>query len=238
MRKLELSILAAAVLVGGLVCWFIQHSARTKLQASDEALRRQTEQLASWAAENERLSNRLAGAKHVEPLSEEQFRELLRLRNKVGQLYRGRFEADALRAANEQLVQGLAKNGTNQTAWSGEDLAYAGFTDPESALRTTLFAWISGDPGVFVASCTPEEQAELERSREGLSEAEFAARCKAISSLYSPALKGVRVLGKRFASDDEAVVDLYFEGDGKSREFLLKKYNGEWKVTGLLFIFN
>jgi hypothetical protein len=163
---------------------------------------------------------------------------LLRLRNQVGQLDRTRREADELRAANQQLVVGLANSGTNQGYWTGEQLAFAGFADPESAMKSTLAAWISGDPGAFVTSCVPAARAALEKVREASSEAEFAARTKVLASLYRPATEGVRILGKKTISEDEAVLDLYFEGDGKSREFLLKRIEDEWKVTGLQFIFN
>ena len=74
--------------------------------------------------------------------------------------------------------------------------------------------------------------------REATSEAEFAARSKGLAGLYGPATEGVRVLGKKTISQDEAVLDLYFEGDEKSREFLLRRFDDEWRVTGLLFIFN
>ena len=194
--------------------------------------------MALLAAENERLSNSLAGAKNPASPSAAEFRELLRLRNQVGQLDRTRREADELRAANQQLVAGLANSGTNQGYWTGEQLAFAGFADPESAMKSTLAAWISGDPGAFVASCVPAARAALEKVREASSEAEFAARTKVLASLYRPATEGVRILGKKTISEDEAVLDLYFEGDGKSREFLLKRIEDEWKVTGLQFIFN
>jgi hypothetical protein len=135
-------------------------------------------------------------------------------------------------------VAGLANSGTNQGYWTGEQLAFAGFADPESAMKSTLAAWISGDPSAFVASCVPAARAALEKVREASSEAEFAARTKVLASLYRPATEGVRILGKKTISEDEAVLDLYFEGDGKSREFLLKRIEDEWRVTGLQFIFN
>ena len=205
MTRLQFGILSAVILAGGTTCWMVEHSAQTRLLQKNEALRQQADQLALLAAENERLSNSLAGAKSPASLSAAEFRELLRLRNQVGQLDRTRREADELRAANQQLVVGLANSGTNQGYWTGEQLA---------------------------------ARAALEKVREASSEAEFAARTKVLASLYRPATEGVRILGKKTISEDEAVLDLYFEGDGKSREFLLKRIEDEWKVTGLQFIFN
>jgi len=238
MTRLQFSILSAAILAGGAACWMVEHSARTRLLQRNESLRQQAGQLALLAAENERLSNSLAGAKSPASLSAAEFRELLRLRSQVGQLDRTRREVDELRAVNQQLVVGLANSGTNQGYWTGEQLVFAGFADPEVAMKSTLAAWISGDPVAFLASCVPAERVELEKVREATSEAEFAARSKVLAGLYRPATEGVRVLGKKTLSQDEAVLDLYFEGDGKSREFLLRRIEGEWRVTGLLFIFN
>jgi len=208
------------------------------LLQKNEVLRQQADRLAQLAAENERLSNILSGAKSPASLSVAGIHELLRLRNQVVQLDRTRREADELRTANQQLIAGLANSGTNQGYWTGEHLAFAGFTDPELAMKSTLAAWISGDPGAFLAACRPAERAELEKEREATSEAEFAARSKVLAGLYGPATEGVRVLGKKTLSQEEAVLDLYFEGDEKSREFLLRRLGDEWKVTGLLFIFN
>jgi hypothetical protein len=238
MTRLQFGILSAVFLAGGTACWMVEHSAQTSLLQKNEALRQQADQLALLAAENERLSNLLKEGKSPASLSATEFHELLRLRNQVGQLDRTRREADELRAANQRLVVGLANSGTNQGYWTGEQLAFTGFADPESAMKSTLAAWISGDPGAFLASCVPAERAELEKVREATSEAEFAARSKVMAGLYIPATEGVRVLGKKAISKDEAVLDLYFEGDEKSREFLLRRFGDEWRVTGLLFIFN
>jgi hypothetical protein len=238
MTRLQFSILSAVILAGGTACWVAEHSARTRLLQKNESLRQQADQLALLAAENERLNNSLASGKLPASLSTAELRELLRLRNQVGQLDRTRREADELRAMNQQLVVGLANSGTNQGYWAGEQLVFAGFADPESAMKSTLAAWISGDPVAFLASCVPAARADLEKVRQTTSEPEFAARTKVMAGLYRPATEGVRVLGKKTISQDEAVLDLYFEGDGKSREFLLKRIEDEWKVTGLLFIFN
>jgi hypothetical protein len=238
MTRLQFGILGAVILAGGAACWVIEQSAQSGLAQKNESLRQEADQLARLAAENERLSNLLKQGKSPASLSEAEFHELLRLRNQVGQLDRTKREADELRAANQQLVVGLANTGTNQGYWTGEQLAFAGFADPESAMKSTLAAWISGDPGAFLTSCVPAERAALEKERAATSEAEFAARSKCLAGLYGPATQGVRVLGKKTLSQDEAVLDLYFEGDEKSREFQLRRFGDEWRVTGLLFIFN
>lgn len=127
---------------------------------------------------------------------------------------------------------------TNATCWSGADLIYAGFSNPEAAMKSTLWAWIHGDNRAFLASMTPAERADLARQWEGKSEAELAAQSKVLSKLYQPATEGVRILEQRNLGPGKAVLDLYFEGDGKRREFELRQFGEEWRVTGLRSIFN
>jgi hypothetical protein len=42
------------------------------------------------------------------------------------------------------------------------------------------------------------------------------------------------VIGKKLNSPDEAVVDLHYEGEGKTRQFVLRRVAGEWKLHQLV----
>ncbi|MGA2863839.1 MAG: hypothetical protein ABSF95_05075 [Verrucomicrobiota bacterium] len=238
MTRLQLGIISAVLAAGGVVSWSIDHSARMELRKKTEACRQQADLLALWSAENEALSNLLAQGKNRLFLSNEQIRELMRLRSQAGQLHRTAMEADELRAGNQRLLAALARSGTNGIHLEGESLAFTGFADPESALKSTLWAWINGDRAAFLASFAPEERAALEKEWQQASETEIAADCRLYAPLYGPAAEGVSVLGKKGISANEAVIDIYFEGDGKTRKFVLKKFGEEWKVTGLQLIFN
>jgi hypothetical protein len=236
MTKFQLGLLSAILATGGLVSWSIQYSARMQLRKKTEAWRQQGDLLALWSAKNEALSNLLAQGTSGLVLSKDQIRELLRLRSQVGQLHRTATEADELRAANQRLLAELASYKTNEDHLTIEPLAFRGFTDPESALKSTLWAWINGDRGAFLASFTPEERAGLEKEWQQKSESEIAADCKSYAPLYGPAAEGVCVLGKKVISENEIVVDIYFEGDGAIRKFVLKEFGDGWKVTGLQMI--
>ena len=61
----------------------IQHFAQVRLREISETLRRQADQLARLAAENERLSNPLSQPKSPQLLSDDQLRELLSRNNSV-----------------------------------------------------------------------------------------------------------------------------------------------------------
>jgi hypothetical protein len=238
MNRLALGVLGAVVLAGGLAAWAIHKSAQIQLRQKREAWRQQGDQLALWSAENARLSSLIDHGKSAVPLSEAEARELRLLRNQMG-LYRKSYaETEALRATNQQLEADVAGILTNAVYWSGSQLTNEGFADPEAAMKSTLWAWIYGDTEAFLASLTPEENAELAKLWEGKSEGELATRTGILANLYRPATEGVCVLNKRTLSPDKAVLELYFEGDGKRREFELKKFGNEWRVTSLRAIFN
>jgi hypothetical protein len=78
-------------------------------------LRQQTGQLARSVAENESLSNAVAGLKPALPLSDDQLRELLRLRSEVGALRRQTNLIRELRDENRRL-QARAIAGPDQPA--------------------------------------------------------------------------------------------------------------------------
>jgi RNA polymerase sigma factor (sigma-70 family) len=86
LTKLKSGIIGAIVVAGVVTPLAIQHTAHAKLRDQNEALRRQTDQLAKLHGENERLSNLLARAEGSQTLPSDQFNEMLRLRGEIGRL--------------------------------------------------------------------------------------------------------------------------------------------------------
>lgn len=238
MTKLQFGMVGGFLVGCGVACWGIQHSARMQLRQKNEAWRQQAELLALCAEEHKALSILLAQGQSSLSISNDQIRQLLRLRSQAGQLRRTALEADELRLANQRLLGALASSRTNENGWAREPLAFTGFADPESALKSTLWAWINGDRAAFLASFAPEERAGLERDWQQKSETEIAVECRSYAPLYGPAAEGVCVLSKKDISNDAVAIDLFFEGDGKTRRFVIKRFADEWKVTGLQLIFN
>jgi hypothetical protein len=44
---------------------------------------------------------------------------------------------------------------------------------------------------------------------------------------------GFYLVGQNLTSQDQATLDVYFEGEGKTRKFALKKIGGQWKFDNL-----
>lgn len=84
MSLTKIQIGLGLIVVGGLAATVtIQHQNELKWRGESEALR---QQMASLAADNESLSNRLAQTTPASSLADDQFHELLRLRGEVGRL--------------------------------------------------------------------------------------------------------------------------------------------------------
>ncbi len=251
MVRLRYLIPVAILCVGAVVSWRIQYTTRVELRTREEASRRRAEQLAVLEADNQQLSDRIAKSRRAGGLTGKEFRELLRLRSEVGLLRQTVREIDRVRATNRQYRAELARSEAwtdwerpvagaenTQSYWPRDHFGFAGFADPESALRTTLWMWVDADLVSLLPLCTPEQRSELEAVWGERSETEMAALRQRTAALYGLDRGGVSVMGKRMTSPDEALVDLYFEGDGKRRRFSLSKSGDQWVVTELVAIYN
>lgn len=233
MTKSKLCIIAP--LVGGILatCW-LKHSLDSKFAENQESLRRQAETFARLREENEHLLNAISNLKNS-PLSREQFRNLIRLRGEVARLRWTKLEEDAIRSTNQQLAKLLPNVGTNDSYWSGNELAFVGYAEPEAAMKTTLWVFASGDINSFLASQTPESRAQFD----GLSQAEIEMYAKAIAKLsFNLGSGGAQVVKKEIVSETDATLDVYYEEDEKTRRFALKKFGNEWKISNLVSISN
>lgn len=86
MTKLKIGIITAIVAAGVAVPWILNHQSQVKLRQENEALRLKAEKNDQLAAENERLAKLAARASVNQSPTNEQFRELMKLRGEVGKL--------------------------------------------------------------------------------------------------------------------------------------------------------
>lgn len=237
MTRSTFAVVSTIVIAGGVISWSIQRHAAVRLRETSASSHELAGQLAQLQGESLRLSDQIAQRKPDASLPDDQFRELLRLRGEVGRLRGERRETDQLHGTNQQLLATLAKSERAQTVqvrWARDQLAFAGYADPESAMVTTLWAFSNGDPKFLLSMLTPDEKALLEK--EGTSE-DVTTRYRKIGELlYPPTATGISLVGKKLNSPGEAVVDLYYEGEGKTRKFVLKRVEGQWKLHDLVSI--
>jgi hypothetical protein len=243
MNRHKPAFLTIIVAVGVIASLAIQHHAELRRRERRELAQQQADNLARLSAENEQLSNLIARVKGSPALSPGQFKELLGLRNEVGRLRRTGSDRRQLEASNTQLSAAVATAGQRLAEaraapnyWSKDKLAYAGYADPESAMKSLLAVMNSGDPGSWRARCTPEALAGLdnESARHGLSEAQQDAKIKSMAAMLMSASAGFHILDQTMTAPDKAVIDLSFDGEGAHRKFVLRKVANEWKFDQLL----
>ncbi len=244
MSRLTVS-LAGGIAVAGLAASLVIHqSGEARLREREEVSRQQAEQIARLLGENERLSNEIARANSPEALAPNELRELLKLRGQIGSLRQAAKEQLQLEAANRQLRatqatpdQQLAAARAAPNFWPKDQLAFAGYAEPETALKSLLWAMNNGDVKSYMA-CTLAGE-EMSRHFESLPrekvEGELAVAGKGLSASLGPAV-GFHIVDKKVKSPDEVILNLSFDGEGKARRFVMKKTDDEWKLDQMLLI--
>jgi hypothetical protein len=114
-RIITSGVCVAAVI--GLAIWLaVEHQARLKLGEEHKALEQQLKQMAGIIAENVQLSNLVARANGAQSLSDDESRELLRLRGEVGVLRQQSQELETVRKENRQARGALESSLKTQSA--------------------------------------------------------------------------------------------------------------------------
>ena len=192
-------------------------------------------------------------------LSRDQFRELLKLRGEIGQLRASAGELRRLRAARQQLVAAGSTNETQsdpvlpnpQTVlahWQKEQLTSVGYDGPERALQTALSAMSRADPNALAASVTPWTSNKLAAALWIAADSRFAAdsneamaaQSRLAAEFLSPA-SGFYVspssesyaAEQKLSHPDQEFLDVYFEGEGATRQVELRRIGEEWKVSAI-----
>ena len=206
---------------------------------------RQASQVEQLNAENSRLSNLVAEALTQTSLSSDQSHAVLRLRGEIGQLRRVigdlNLNGESQKAAASERVSEidpanpLPDPQTILAYWPRAQLGLAGSSDPASALKTVLWAMTQCDTNTLLANVTPEVLARM--TKEGWDQrkdpaTEIADSAKYIADSLNPST-GFYLVGQNLKSNDFAILDIHFEGEGKNRKFAMKRIGNEWKFVAM-----
>jgi 5'-3' exonuclease len=243
MTKFSTIATALAVAASLTMSVVLEQRAEARLGRQNARRQQQAAQLAQLSAQNEGLSNLIAQLRSAQSLSKDQLKELLRLRNEAGRIRLSAQEKVKLQATNAVLrgvkakaEQQLAEAQASANYWPKDQLSFAGRADPASALKSMLAAMNSGDVSAWRANCTPEAVSNMERewTQRGLSAAQQDAEIKSMSEMLLSSSVGFHILDENLTSDNRAVVNLSFDGEGTARKFVLRKVGGEWMFDDLL----
>jgi hypothetical protein len=142
-----------------------------------------------------------------------------------------------LKGIEAKAKQQLAEAQAAPNYWARDQLSFAGYADPESTMRSLLWFMHSGDVSAWRTVCTPEALAgmEAEWNRHRKTEAQRVAEMKAMGLGLVSRSVGFHVVDRTMTSPTEAVVNLSFDGEGKTRKFVLHRIENEWKFHQMIF---
>jgi hypothetical protein len=238
-----LNITCAAAGVGVAIWLVVAHQDRFRLREENKSLRQQLAQMASLGAENERLANLVSGVTHSRSGSDDQLRELLRLRGEVGVLRGQSKELETLRNQSRQTSTSLESSLKAQSAapaeavanadyWPRDSWAFAGYATPDAALQSSFWAANKGDVKTFLGGIEGEILQQVQSDAGGKSQDEMSA--KTIAEVAS--LKSVRILNREARAEDAVVLTAEFveEAGTQTNKLLMKKFGNDWKLSGHL----
>lgn len=227
--------LFGAAVVAALALWLaIEHKGQMRLVKEHGELQQQMSQLLALSARNQELSNFLAQPVPTRSLSENETRELLRLRGQIGVLRRQAGELESVRSENRQahasLQTGRSRGNATADFWPRDSWGFAGYASPDASLQTSIWAADNGDLKVLLAGTTGEMRKMMEKDLAGKSEDE--ASVFAMDQVIN--LNSVRVLSREVQADDTIVLTAAFEerAGTNTSKLLLKKIGDDWKLSG------
>lgn len=232
-----------SILILGAVIYGALSAKRAALFQADN------EQLRAHIAELESIESQAAQISETARTSAEKVRaqnnELQKLRGEVTQLRGSSKTSETLAAENQRLqaeLQRLRTAAGSQPAQApsgglpGHDQfprdswSFAGYSSPESALVSAIFAMKQGDPKAYLESLSPEEQQRMAQTWQNKSENEIAEKHKSDVS----AIAGLRVLERQNISPSEVVMNVYLEGPGRIEKIRMNQVGQEWKFGGII----
>ena len=225
-------ILLGAMLATGLVL-VLQHQAQVRLRGEIQTVQDTVNQLPSLLVENQRLSNNIAISRDAASNYVSQLDELSRLRTKADtQKHQIQELQDAL-ADQSTIASFQSLAGSNRfvnlpkAGWK-----FAGYSTPEAALQTMLWATGQGDVDTLRASLTQDEIARRQNGAwKGQTDSEIADA--GVQEMASA--DGIQILNIQMPSADDAHFTVYMSGFAQPNQtlwFEIKRNNGEWKSDG------
>jgi hypothetical protein len=233
-------VAAVVIFAGAAILWSVQYENQVRLREENESLQRKLERMVQLEKANERLANRLEQVDSR--FSDEELRELLKLRNEVSMLRRQTNELIELREQNERLRLAAGARIESPSpvtnAPSGEmplaiypkaSWAFAGFATPEDAFLSLNWAASNGDVQTLLANCTPDMQQEFARQFANRSESDIAEEIQGHINKNTE----VRILKKEVVSDGEVVLTIQGVGEERNsaEKLAFRRLDGQWKLA-------
>jgi hypothetical protein len=180
-------------------------------------------------AENERLSNLVAQASQSQPLSEEQMRELLRLRGEVAALRQPGKAPEPLPTENRPVPTNAVPSAPPLEYWPRVSWAFAGYATPTATLKSSLWAANKGDLKTLANCLTGDAQKIAGALLGSKSNSEIATAIMAQLAGY----QSLSVINSEVRDEESVVLTTETqEADGpQTRKVMMKKVGNDWKLA-------
>ncbi len=118
---------------------------------------------------------------------------------------------------------------TTDIYFAREDWTFAGFSNPEAAIQSVIWASSQGDLEVFLASLTPDGRAKLDEQaqRQNKTAEDMIAETKQGFAK----LTGIRIMEQSILPDDSVMMRVQLEGQNLVERFFFKKIGDEWHLS-------
>jgi len=238
MRPAIANSFALALVAGLAIGLAAQREARIKAETEHTALEHQLETLRGIVAENAQLSDLVARASAPKSLPDDESGELLRLRADVSELRRQCADLGSVLNENRQVHTAPNRNSHTPVAeeiktpdyWPRNSWVFAGYTTPDAALQSSLWAANNGDLKAVLASTTGKVRESIEADLATKSETEVAIKVN--DEVIG--VQSVRILDRTVQPDGTVLITAAITGknDIRTAKLLLEKVGDDWKIGG------
>jgi hypothetical protein len=236
MTKIKIALVGTLAVAALATPIILQHRDVVELRSQNQSLRSELERINEQPpAGNEQGAAGLHG--EGERTSDEQKRELLRLRGEVGVLRRETNTLAAMLAQNQQVAARVKASANPQVGkipeqsennFPKESWAFAGYATPEAALKTWTWAMSKGDTKTMIDSLSPEGFEKIGKSIQSISQEELQQQFVK----KSQDITGYKILNRENVADDQVILHLSMSGSTNVPPMRLVRIAGEWKVAG------
>jgi hypothetical protein len=160
-------------------------------------------------------------------------RELLQLRNELGQLRRRRKELESARAEHEQLLKEIAARGTNTFNLSSNyirksEARLVGYNSPEETLQSFLYSLRNRDLSNLFQAFTPQSISPLK-----LQATEHPEDFQKTLEQEARGLIGMRIISQEQQQADVISANVEMLPGLPPTQMFFRLVNGQWKMDSL-----
>lgn len=162
-----------------------------------------------------------------------ELRKLRPLTNDVASLQRQISKMAEGNPALEAITNTTALTSTNlappEIYLAKEDWAFAGYSNPDAAIESVIWAGSQGDLDTFLASLTADGRAKLEEQaqKQNKTPQDMVSDLKQAFTQFT----GFKVTEQTILPDDSVMMRVFLDGANVTERFFFKKIGDEWKMS-------